>query len=304
MAYTTRVFSGAVITISVLVGGWSCRELPPLPPPPPSAAEPVLVGAGDIARCPSMSAPATTGAAITATLLDEIGGTVFLAGDNAYEDGSADEYARCYGPTWGRHQARTRPTPGNHEYHSTGAAPYYAYFGDAAGPAGRGYYSYDVGAWHVISLNSNVAADAASAQMQWLRADLAASPTRCAVAYWHHPVFSSGYHGNNRKMAEIWRVLDSAGVDLVLVGHDHNYERFAPQDYLGNADPNGIRQIVIGTGGVALRPFSTIRANSEVRNSDTWGVLKLTLHAERYDWEFVPQPGAGFSDAGTAQCGE
>jgi hypothetical protein len=250
-----------------------------------------------------MGAPATTGAAITATLLDEIGGTVFAAGDNAYEDGTADEYAQCYEPTWGRHKARTRPSPGNHEYHSAGAAPYYAYFGDAAGPAGRGYYSYDVGAWHVISLNSNIAADAGSAQIEWLRADLAASPTRCAVAYWHHPVFSSGYHGNNPKMAEIWRVLDSAGVDLVLVGHDHNYERFGPQDYLGNADPNGIRQIVVGTGGVALRPFGTIRANSEVRSSNTWGVLKLTLRAESYDWEFIPEPGKTFRDAGTGQCG-
>jgi hypothetical protein len=295
MTHNAQAFCRAALTAVVLVGALSCE--PPLTPPtPPRGDEAVFVGAGDIARCPGPNAE------ITAALLDGIGGTVFAAGDNAYEDGTATEYAQCYDATWGRHKARTRPSPGNHDYHSSGAAPYYAYFGEAAGPAGRGYYSFDLGAWHVISLNSNVAADAGSAQVQWLRANLAANPTRCAVAYWHHPVFSSGYHGNNSKMREIWRVLDSAGVDLVIVGHDHDYERFAPQDYLGNADPNGVRQIVVGTGGAALRPFQTIRANSEVRNSTTHGVLKLILRAESYAWEFIAQPGATFTDAGTTEC--
>ena len=256
----------------------------------------VLVGAGDIARCPP------TGATITAALLARIDGTVFAAGDNAYDSGSAAEYAQCYAPTWGYERARTRPTPGNHEYQSPGAAPYFAYFGDNAGPVGRGYYSYDLGAWHVLSLNSNVAADASSPQLAWLRADLAAHPTSCALAYWHHPVFSSGTHGNNPQMAEVWRVLDSAGVDVVIVGHDHDYERFAPQNYLGIADTAGIREFVVGTGGAALRPFATVAANSEVRNSDALGVLKLTLHATSYDWEFVAQPGATFRDSGSATC--
>jgi hypothetical protein len=296
MPLTIRSFRYVGFAVVVLAGVSSCADAPT--PPIPSASEAILVGAGDIARCPP------TGAAITAGLLDQIPGTVITVGDNAYEDGTAAQYAQCYGPTWGRHKARTRPAPGNHEYHSAGAAPYYAYFGGAAGPAGRGYYSYRVGAWHVLSLNSNVAADAGSAQVAWLRADLAANPTRCAVAYWHHAVFSSGQHGNDRRMAEIWRILDSAGVDLVIVGHDHNYERFAPQDYQGRADPNGIRQIVVGTGGDALRAFSTIRANSEVRNSSTLGVIKVTLHADSYEWQFVARPGAAFSDGGTASCAD
>jgi acid phosphatase type 7 len=282
--------------VSVLAGASSCADAPT--PPLPSASAAVLVGAGDIARCPP------TGAAITASLLDRIPGTVFTVGDNAYDDGSTADFAECYEPTWGRHKARTRPAPGNHEYHSPGAAPYYAYFGAAAGPPGRGYYSYDIAGWHVLSLNSNVDAGAGSAQVAWLRADLAAHRTRCAVAYWHHPVFSSGEHGNDRKMAEVWRVLDSAGVDLVLVGHDHNYERFAPQDYQGRADPGGIRQIVVGTGGGSLRAFGTIRANSEVRNSRTLGVIKVTLHPDSYEWQFVAQAGATFSDAGTAACAD
>jgi hypothetical protein len=268
------------------------------PEPPPSGAA-VLVGAGDIARCSALQNAETT-----AALVDKIGGTVFAAGDNAYDSGTAAEYAACYAPTWGRHKARTRPTPGNHEYGSPDAAPYYAYFGENAGPAGRGYYSYDLGAWHVLSLNSNVAADAASPQMEWLRADLAAHRSACALAYWHHPVFSSGAHGNNAQMAEVWRVLDSAGVDLVIVGHDHDYERFAPQDYLGSANASGIREFVVGTGGAALRSFATPAANSEVRNSTTLGVLKLTLWPGSYDWTFVTPPGAAFGDSGTAQCGD
>ena len=155
----------------------------------------------------------------------------------------------------------------------------------------------------MIALNSNVAADASSEQIRWLRADLAANPQACTIAYWHHAVFSSGFHGNNPKMAEAWRVLDSTGVDLAIVAHDHNYERFAPQDYTGRADPNGIRQIVVGTGGAELRAFgSVVRANSAVRNNGTYGVLKLTLRSGSYDWRFVPQPGGTFTDAGSASC--
>jgi hypothetical protein len=209
----------------------------------------------------------------------------------------------CYQSSWGRHKARTRPVPGNHEYMAAAAGPYYAYYGAVAGPAGRGYYSYNLGTWHVIALNSNVAADASSEQIRWLRADLAANPQACTIAYWHHAVFSSGFHGNNPKMAEAWRVLDSTGVDLAIVAHDHNYERFAPQDYTGRADPNGIRQIVVGTGGAELRAFGpVVRANSEARNSGTYGVLKLTLRSGSYTWEFIPQPGATFRDAGSASC--
>jgi hypothetical protein len=307
MVRTLRLL-GSVGLAVILLGALYCVEPPTQIGPggnePPGNEPPgndpgsaaILVGAGDIGKC------STNGAAITGALLDGIQGTVFAVGDNAYDSGTAAEYASCYEPFWGRHKSRTRPTPGNHEYNTSGAAPYYAYYGENAGPAGRGYYSYNLGAWHAISLNSNVAADAASAQMQWLRADLAASSTKCAVAYWHHPVFSSGDHGNNSKMAQMWRVLDSAGVDVVLVGHDHNYERFAPQDYQGKANPQGIRSFVVGTGGTTFRSFGTIRANSEVRNTGTWGVLKLTLRATSYSWEFVPDPGKTFTDTGTADC--
>jgi len=302
-------FVTCVAATLVLAGVWSCHDSPATAPGPRAApalaadvtGDPVLVGAGDIARCFVNSDE------ITAAILDTIPGTVVALGDNAYEIEPTPErilsaYTDCYESSWGRHKARTRPAPGNHEYGVSGAPQYYAYYGDAAGPAGRGYYSYDVGAWHVISLNSNVAADAGSPQMAWLRADLAATSAACVLAYWHHAVFSSGQHGNNPHMAEIWRVLDSAGVDVALVAHDHDYERFAPQDYTGRADPNGIRQFVVGTGGGDLRTFGTTRANSEARASGIYGVLKLTLRATTYDWEFVPEPGPSFADKGTGPC--
>ncbi|MEJ7813196.1 MAG: PKD domain-containing protein [Gemmatimonadaceae bacterium] len=283
----------------------SCSDLTgpgtPTVPRRPTAAlaasnDPVFVGAGDIAMCYS------DGDEITAALLDNIPGTVYTLGDNAYPNGSDSDYQNCYQPSWGRHTSRTFPTPGNHEYNSPNGDPYYRYFGAAAGPFGRGYYSYNLGAWHIISLNSNVSADDQSAQAQWLRADLAANPAVCTLAYWHHPVFSSGLHGNNPLMAALWQILDAADADLVLVGHDHHYERFAPQTANGAFDPNGIRQFIAGTGG-SVRSLSTFRQpNSEIGDGLTLGVFKLTLHAASYDWEFVPEPGKSFRDAGTSQC--
>jgi hypothetical protein len=260
----------------------------------------VLVGAGDIASCGS------TGDDLTANQLDGIPGVVFTSGDNAYDAGTAAEFASCYDPTWGRHRARTRPVPGNHEYTSTDAAPYFAYFGASAGTPGQGWYSYDVGSWHVIALNSNCVnvggCDSGSAQAAWLASDLAAHPAACTLAYWHHPVFSSGGHGNSSAMAATWDVLDAAGVELVVSGHDHDYERFAPQHRDGTADPAGIREIVVGTGGKSLVGFSTIRANSQVRASTTYGVLRLDLRATGYTWEFLPTPAGGFVDAGSDIC--
>ncbi len=281
-----------------LLGIWGWANPLPLPirRSPRLRPAPVLVGAGDIASCDER------GDEKTARLLDGISGAVFTVGNNAYESGRASEYRRCYKPSWGRHKARTRPAPGNHDYRSSDANPYYDYFGQNAGPAGRGYYSYDLGVWHVISLNSNVAAEEGSSQYEWLRDDLAANPSECTVAYWHHAAFSSGEHGNSSRMAQIWKLLDESGVDVALVGHDHDYERFAPQNYDGTADPNGIRQFVAGTGGREHRPFSNIQQNSEVRNSGTFGVLKLTLHATSYDWEFVPVAGQTFRDSGSAAC--
>lgn len=289
---------GALVTLTV------CSDRPRTPTatdrgPGPNAAvaaaDPVFVGAGDVASCSNNNDE------ITAKLLDGIDGTIFVAGDIAYEDGTTAEFNNCYNPTWGRHKARTRPSPGNHEYNSGGGG-YYNYFGAAAGPSGRGYYSYNVGTWHVLSLNSNVSGSNTSAQANWVRADLRANPAACTIAYWHHPVFSSGEHGNDSRMATIWRILDSADVDVVLTGHDHNYERFAPQTSTGAASATGIRSFVVGTGGRELRPFSTIRANSQVRNSNTYGVFKMTLHSGSYSWEFIPQPGRTFTDAGSAAC--
>ena len=256
-----------------------------------ASAYPVLVGAGDIGSC-SSSADSATG-----RLLDRIPGTVFAAGDIAYQSGTAAQFVKCYGPAWGRFRSRTRPVPGNHDYGSAGAAPYFAYFGAAAGTAGQGWYAYDVGTWRVYSLNSNCASvggcGAGSAQETWLRADLAANPRACVAAVWHHPLFSSGQHGATAATRPLWDALYEAGADIVINGHDHDYERFAPQRPNGSADPGaGIREFVVGTGGTGLRSFSTVRANSEVRKTGVFGVLKLELKTGGYTWRFVPVSGA------------
>lgn len=268
-----------------------------------AAGDPVLVGAGDIAVCWVIGIKWFGGATATAALLDHFEGTVFTVGDHAYPKGRVEDFRDCYEPTWGRHKARIHPTPGNHDYGSPNAAPYFAYFGANAGEPDKGYYSYDLEAWHIVALNSNIAAEAGSEQEQWLRADLAAHKTRCTLAYWHHPVFSSGHHGNGHRMRAIWSVLYTFGVDVVINGHDHDYERFAPQNPDGEADAErGIREFVVGTGGAPLQEFKMIRAHSEVRNNTTWGVLKLTLHPTSYDWEFIPAAGGTFRDAGSAAC--
>ncbi|HEX9869338.1 MAG TPA: metallophosphoesterase [Candidatus Tectomicrobia bacterium] len=270
--------------------------------PPAPGADPVLAGAGDIAECNN------PGGEATAKLLDSIVGTVLALGDNVYESGTAAEFATCYEPTWGRHKARTRPSLGNHEYLAPGARDYFAYFGPAAGDPGKGYYSYNAGTWHVIVINSNCAevdgCHAGSAQEQWLRGDLAAHRTVCTLAYWHTPRFSSGeWHGSFSEMQPIWQALYDAGADVVLSAHEHNYERFAPQDPNGVPDPvRGIREFVVGTGGKSHYPLGAGIANSEVRNDKTFGVLKLTLHPTTYDWEFVPVAGETFTDSGVASC--
>ncbi|MGW2706011.1 metallophosphoesterase family protein [Streptomyces sp. NPDC001340] len=220
---------------------------PPTTTPPPSG-DPVLVGAGDIAN-------SGTGDTATANLLDNIPGAVFTAGDNAYDSGTATEFATYYDPTWGRRKARTRPAPGNHDYNTPGATGYYDYFGANAGPSGQGYYSYDLGSWHVVSLNSEVNMAVGSPQEQWLRSDLAASTKPCTIAYWHKPRFTSG----------------------------------------ANHAPDT-------STGPLVQAFGTIMPNSEARNSDAFGVLKFTLHAGSYDWQFVPEAGKTYSDSGTTSC--
>jgi hypothetical protein len=261
----------------------------------------VLLAAGYIANCDTVEDEAT------AKLLDQLDGTIATLGDNAYNDGTAEQFAACYEPTWGRHKARTRPALGNHDHHMPAAAGYFTYFGAHAGDAPHGYYSYNLGAWHIVVLNSecvtNNTCGPGSPQEQWLRADLAAHPARCTLAYWHHPRFSSGRLGNNPRVDPFWQALYDAGADVVLNGHDHDYERFAPQDPRGTRDDvRGIRAFVVGTGGTKLRPFTTIQPNSEARSAEAHGVLKLTLHAESYDWEFVPIAGQQYRDSGTAPC--
>ena len=231
---------------------------------------------------------------------------MFAAGDTVYESGSAADYANYYDPTWGRFKARTLPSPGNHEYYTSGAAGYFGYFGAAAGEAGKGWYSTDIGTWHVVVLNSNcgqVDCTASSEQVQWLRADLAASGAACTVAIMHAPRFSSGTtHGSTTTVSPIWQALQDYDAELVLTGHEHDYERFAPQTVDGVADPvHGIREIVVGTGGRSLYTFGTPIANSEVRSS-TYGVLKLDLHPGSYDFEFVPIAGSSFTDSGSGIC--
>jgi len=267
----------------------------------PASGPPVIAGAGDIADCSRSSQEAT------AEVLDKIVGTVVTFGDQAYDAGSLTEYMNCYDPSWGRHKARTRPSPGNHEYNSgsaAGAAGYYSYFGAAAGDPAKGYYSYDLGAWHLIVINSNLDMSAGSAQEQWLRADLAAHPTVCTAAYWHHPRFSSGGNGSTTMAQPIWQALYDYGADLVFNGHDHDYERFAPQTPTGALDnTNGVVEIVAGTGGNALYtwPGNPI-ANSVVRSNVSYGILKVTLWPTSYDWEFVPIAGGTFTDKGSALC--
>ena len=287
--------------VAALAGAWSATAVEGPAAARTQEPEPaVLVGAADIANCEISTAP---GAAATARVLDRIPGTVFTAGDHAYPSGSKKQFQECYDPTWGRHKARTRPSPGNHDYLTDHAAPYFEYFGERAGPDRRGYYSYELGAWHVVSLNSVIPADGRSPQLQWLRQDLAEHRTACTLAYWHIPVFSSGAHGNNPLMLDVWKVLYESGADVVINGHDHDYERFAPQDPKGKADPvRGIREFVVGTGGGGVYEFKQVRANSEVRNFKSYGVIKLTLGPADYAWEFITGAGEPFQDSGTSQC--
>ena len=259
----------------------------------------VFVGAGDISDCGNNNDEAT------ATLLDGIAGTVYTLGDNVYSSGTATEFSQCYDPTWGRHKARTKPSPGNHDYNTSGASGYFGYFGSLAGPSGRGYYSFDLGNWHIISLDSEISMSVGSAQETWLRADLAASTKQCTLAYWHKPRFSSGTnHGSLSAAQPLWQALYDFGAEIVLNGHEHNYERFAPQTPTGAADAaKGIREFVAGTGGEShYNDEGTPLPNSEVFNGTTFGVLKLTLGAGTYSWQFAPVAGQSFTDSGSGTC--
>jgi len=284
-----------------------------------TANDPIFIGAGDIGYCPRNHSgkylPSGTQAEATAKLIasllppDPEMGVVFVAGDNAYNEGTTKQYKECYDPTWGRFKDRTRPVPGNHEFYEVQGTPnrygddYYTYFGENAGKKFEGYYSYDLGEWHIIALNSELKDTnqfkPMRRQQNWLKVDLAKNQRKCTLAYWHRPVFSSGHHGTQQqplgvdpKMLKVWSILDDAGVDVVVNGHDHNYERFNPQDADRNPNPNGMVEFVVGTGGTDLdRPEEVPvhqRRNSVVFNRFTYGVLKLTLHPDSYDFEFIP----------------
>ncbi len=258
----------------------------------------ILVAAGNISRCDTQNDDRT------ADLLDHIGGTVITVGDNAYASGSLTEFQNCYAPTWGRSLPRTRPVPGDKDYQTSGASGYFSYFGAAAGQSGKGYYSYDLGTWHVIALNSSVSTAAGSAQEVWLKSDLAATNKRCIVAYFHYPLFSS-QNGSQvwGAVQPLWNDLYTARADVVLGAHFQFYERFAQQTPAGVRDSlGGIREFVVGTGGQSWSSFGTPYPTSQVRSTQTWGVLKVTLNSASYDWQFIPIQGQTFTDAGSTAC--
>lgn len=301
MTWRQSLFLGALVAAAC--SGTDLQPSPSAPggpPPPPAPNETfVLVGAGDIGMCGS-TAPLSTG-----RLLDNQPGTVFAAGDLAYEEGTAEQFMKCYDPAWGRHKPRTRPVPGNHEYNSPDAAPYFAYFGANAGTPGLGYYRYAGGNWQIYALNSNLGGSRGTSQMSWLRGELVGHPSLCSLAYFHHPRFSSGPHGLQPPVSivrDLWNDLYDAGTDIIISGHEHFYERFAPQNAEGAADADrGIRQFIAGTGGASLSPALRRVANSEVLLT-SYGVLKLTLEAGSYRWEFLSADSGAVLDSGADRC--
>lgn len=269
----------------------------------PEAQPAFFTGAGDIGECGS------TGTEQTARLLDGIPGLVWTVGDNAYPAGGREDFLRCYEPAWGRHRERTRPTPGNHEYWTTNAAPYFEYFGEAAGTPGEGWYSYEYGGWRIIALNSNVDTGPRSPQLRWLRALLADDDHRCTLAYFHHPLISSGAHGDNvdaldhSDVRSLWSALYDARADVVLAGHDHHYERFAPVNPAGELDEaRGLRLFIVGTGGGTLRGRgASPHPASEVFEQGRFGVLRLELRPTGYRWAFLTTDGPVL-DRGEGVC--
>ncbi|HET9017032.1 MAG TPA: DNRLRE domain-containing protein, partial [Thermomicrobiaceae bacterium] len=287
----------------------------PTPTPTPSASDPVVAAAGDIACDPTSSSykngngtkSACQQMATSNLLVNGNYAAIFDLGDNQYDDATLAKFQQVYGPSWGRVLGTTHPAAGNHEYASGSATGYFDYFGAAAGNPSQGYYSLNIGTWHIVILNSNCSevggCGPGSPQEQWLAQDLAANTSACTMAVWHQPRFSSGVVGNNVAYDAFWQDLYAAHADIVLDGHDHDYERFAPQNPSAQADPaNGIREFVVGTGGVGFVSFKTIQPNSQVRNNNTFGILALTLHANGYDWKFLPIAGSTFTDSGTGTC--
>lgn len=310
-----RFITPVLLTISLFSFGYVLATQSKQVKPIATGEDPVIAAAGDVACDPKSTnynggngtADACHMKATSNLLVNADLAAVLPLGDNQYEIGTLSAFQQSYNPTWGRVKSITRPAVGNHEYSTAGAKDYYSYFGAAAGEPSKGYYSYDIGRWHIIALNSNCSevggCGAGSPQEHWLKADLKAHPNACTLAYWHHPRFSSGEHGSDSNYDAFWKDLYAAGAEIVLNGHDHDYERFAPQSPDAKADATrGIREFVVGTGGKNHYKFTNIRANSEVRNADTYGVLKLTLHPKSYTWGFVPEAGKTFTDSGSGSC--
>jgi hypothetical protein len=309
------VFRRSLLAVGLLVSGLAWESATPKATgqsgtgakTDPAEQTAVLVGAGDIVGCRDPE-----GALATAKLIEKTSGTVFAVGDLVYDATTLSQFQKCYGATWGKFKDRTRPALGNHEYLEPRATPYFQYWGAQAGPAGKGYYSYELGAWHVVVLNTNCEASglggcaAGSPQEIWLRQDLREHQGACIVAYGHHALFSSGVfrsHAVHPELKPLWDDLYAVHADLMLAGHEHSYERFAPQDPEGRADPkHGIREIVVGTGGRSHDPLGLAMPNSEVRDVGTYGVLKLTLAPQGYTWEFLPEEGKTFHDSGVGIC--
>ncbi len=304
----TKIAGIVVISFWVIVTNTVSSQASQTPSPDPNTqykleaqgakniTDPIVAGAGDIALC---SMPED---AYTAALLANIDGEVLTFGDNTQLDGTEEEFANCYDPTWGQYKYKTHPSPGNHDYRTLGALPYYDYFGSAAGEAGKGFYSFDLGNWHLIALNSEIDVSENSPQVQWLKADLSVHRNDCTLAYWHRPLFTSQEGKKALLVDAIWDTLYRYGVDVVLNGHSHMYERFAPQNPQGVAVTNGIREFVVGTGGGAVFGSYSPIQNSEVINNQTYGVIKLTLHPLSYGWEFIPIEGQAFTDSGSTDC--
>jgi hypothetical protein len=276
----------------VTFGGNLTETTTPTISPTSPGGSVTFVGAGDISSCDNNNDE------LTAQLLDSIPGTIFAVGDNAYDSGTLSQFTNCYDPTWGRYKDRIKPVPGNHEYLTSGASGYFQYFNNIPS-----YYAYNLGSWRIYALNSEIDVSASSEQVKWLQDDLAASPSQCVLAYWHRPRWSSGtHHGSDQTLQIVWQILYNAGAEAVINGHEHNYERFAPMNSAGQADPLGLREFVVGTGGRDLYDFGTLLPNSEVQDDTSFGVLKLTLRPTGYDWQFVPAAGSTFTDSGSTEC--
>lgn len=298
--------AGGDDTAPPLVSGPSTTTTTAVPPVPPGSV--VVAAAGDISCEPGQAATdIACQMEATADLVEAARPELVLTlGDNQYENGTLEQFEGSYASNWGRFKDRTKPSVGNHEYDVPGAAGYFDYFGAAAGTKGEGWYSFDAGSWHLIAINSNCSfiggCGPGTAQYEWLQADLAASRARCTLAFWHHPRFTSGYHGNDETVAPLWDLLDGAGAELVLSGHDHHYERLAPLAPDGTPNPGGMRQLIVGTGGHSLFPALRAHAGSEVRRATSYGIVVLTLEPAAYRWEFRSIPNSDFTDAGRTVC--